>query len=65
MVNFDVLQGIGFRRKYGHLCWWGGVWDEKGGYGAPFRGMFLGNSPNGVYLQVWEGMGEERASCVA
>ena len=34
-------------------------------YGAPFRGMFLGNSPNGVYLQVWEGMGEERASCVA
>ena len=65
MVNFDVLQGIGLRKNMGINAVGAVFGIRKVEYGAPFRGMFLGNSPNGVYLQVWEGRGEERASCVA
>ena len=31
-------------------------------YGTPFGEVFLGNDPNGAYLQVWEA---KRSSCVA
>jgi len=65
MVDFDVLQGIGLRRSMGTNGGGAVFGIRKVEYGAPFRGMLLGNSPNGVYLQVWEGRGEERASCVA
>ena len=34
-------------------------------YGTPFGGVFLGNDPNGVHLQVRDGRGAERPRCVA
>ena len=33
--------------------------------GSPFRRVFLGNDPNGVYLQVGEGRDVKRPCCVA
>ena len=33
--------------------------------GSPFRRVFLGNDPNGVYLQVGERRDVKRPCCVA
>ena len=39
-------------------------WIGKVEYGAPSRRVFFKKGPNGVNLQVGEGRGEKKASCV-
>ena len=65
MVNLNVLQRIGLGRNMG-IDTSGAVFGVgEVEYGTPFGGMFLGNDPNGVYLQVREGRGVKRPHCVA
>ena len=63
--TFYVLQRIGFRRNVaidtGGAVF--GVGEMENG--TPFRRVFLGNDPNGVYLQVGEGSDVKRPCCVA
>ena len=65
VVHLYVLQRIGFGRNVGIDT--GGAVFGVGEMenGTPFRRVFLGNDPNGVYLQVGEGRDVKRPCCVA
>jgi len=65
VVHLHVLQRIGFGRNVGIDT--GGVVFGIGEMenSTPFRRVFLGNDPNGVYLQVGERRDVKRPCCVA
>ena len=52
MVNLNVLQRIGLGRNVGIDAGRAVFGIREVELRTPFRGVFLGNDPNGVYLQV-------------
>ena len=64
-VHLYILQRIRFGRNVGVDTGGAVFWIGEMENGTSFRRVFLGNDPNGVYLQVGEGRDGKRPCCVA